>query len=445
MKEPLTCPRPGTLLYSLTVSILLLATNISAADWPEWRGAGRLGIWDELGIVERFPAEGLIESWRVPINAGYAGPAVAAGRVFLTDYKAKQGRAGTERIIALDEETGKTLWTQSWTAAYGSLSYHYGPRATPTVDGDRVYVLGAVGKLLCVRTADGEIVWQKDLVADYDADVQDWGFSAAPLVDGEQLIALVGGAGDAKVVSFNKRTGREIWRSLSSDSPAGYCAPQIFEWNGVRQLIVWHPAALAGLDPETGKLLWEQPFEVRANMTILNPVVKGDVLLVSSHFNGSRLYRIHPDGSGATLLWKGSSNSDMETDGIHSLLAVPVIEGDYIYGIDSYGILRCLRLSTGERVWETQQVTGERSIWSSAMIVRHGDHYFINNDRGDLIIARFSPEGYEEISRTKLIEPTTPPQTRRELKAVNWSHPAYANRHIIARNDKQVVRYSLER
>ena len=90
-------------------------------------------------------------------------------------------------------------------------------------------------------------------------------------------------------------------------------------------------------------------------------------------------------------------------------------------------------------------MTGERSIWSSAMIVRHGDRYFINNDRGDLIIARFSPEGYEEISRTKLIEPTTPPQTRRELKAVNWSHPAYANRHIIARNDEEVVRYSLER
>ena len=435
----------GALLCSVAISILLIATNIRAADWPEWRGAGRLGIWNELGIVEHFSAAGLKQCWRVPVNEGYSGPAVADGRVFLTDYKAERGRTGTERIVALSEETGKTLWTQNWTATYGNLSYHYGPRATPTVDGDYVYILGAVGKLLCVRAADGEVVWQKDLVADYEADVQDWGFSAAPLVDGEQLIMLVGGANDAKVVSFNKHTGREIWRSLSSESPAGYCAPQIFEWNGVRQLIVWHPAALAGLDPETGKLLWEQPFKVRANMTILNPAVKDDMLLVSSHFNGSRLYRIHPNRAGATLLWKGSSNSDMETDGIHSLLAVPVIEGDYIYGIDSYGILRCLRLSTGERVWETQQVTGERSIWSSAMIVRHGDRYFINNDRGDLIIARFSPEGYEEISRTKLIEPTTPPQTRRELKAVNWSHPAYANRHIIARNDEEVVRYSLER
>jgi outer membrane protein assembly factor BamB len=123
----------------------------------------------------------------------------------------------------------------------------------------------------------------------------------------------------------------------------------------------------------------------------------------------------------------------------------PVIDGGHIYGICSYGQFRCLRLSTGERVWETLAVTKEKARWASGFIVRNGDRYFINNDRGELIIARLSPKGYEEISRTALIKPTSNPGNRRELVNVNWSHPAYANRHIVARNDEEIVRYTLAR
>jgi outer membrane protein assembly factor BamB len=121
-----------------------------------------------------------------------------------------------------------------------------------------------------------------------------------------------------------------------------------------------------------------------------------------------------------------------------------VIDGDYVYGICALGQLRCLRRDTGERVWETQAVTVERARNASAWIVRHGDRVFISNDRGELIIARLRPTGYEEISRAKMIKPTSTPGARRELGAVNWSHPAYANRHVIARNDEEVIRVSLD-
>jgi len=151
------------------------------------------------------------------------------------------------------------------------------------------------------------------------------------------------------------------------------------------------------------------------------------------------------DGSkpGATVAWKGKSDSEIQTDGLHAVITTPVIIGDYIYGICSYGQFRCLKAATGERVWESQAVTKERARWASGVMVRHEDRLFINNDRGELIIVQASPEGYREVSRTQLIKPTSEPQNRRELVFVNWMYPAYAHRHIYARNDEEIVCASL--
>jgi outer membrane protein assembly factor BamB len=421
----------------------LLLTPLPAADWPEWRGEGRRGVWTEDGILEKFPAGGLTASWRAPIGGGYAGPSVSQGRVFVTEFVAQQGRRGVERAICLDEQSGKVLWKHEWPADYASLQYNVGPRATPTVDGDRVYVLGALGNLFCLRTGSGEVLWQKDYREDYDAELPTWGMVGAPLVDGNQLIALVGGAPDAKVVSFDKMTGKELWRAISADVEPGYNPPVILEAGGRRQLIIWHPAAITSLEPKTGEVLWSVPFEVGMGMTVATPVWDANRLLVSAFYNGARLLRLDPVKPAAELVWRGMSDSEIETDGLHAVVTTPILDGDYIYGICSYGQFRCLDARTGKRVWETMDVTIENERWASGQIIKHRDRYFINNDRGDLIIARLSPKGYEEIDRTKLIEPTNPVTRRRELNAVHWSHPAYANRHIITRNDREIVRYSL--
>ena len=144
-------------------------------------------------------------------------------------------------------------------------------------------------------------------------------------------------------------------------------------------------------------------------------------------------------------MWQGKEVSELLNDTLHSIISTPVLDGDYIYGICSFGQLRALDAKTGERIWETQEVTKERRRHTTAFLVRNGDRFFINNDRGDLIIARLTPEGYHEISRTHLIKPTTENSgTRRELKGVNWSHPAYANKHIFQRNDEEIIRASLD-
>lgn len=431
-------------------SFLLLFLAIPsgrAEDWPEWRGKGRLGVWRESGILETFPEKGLEIKWRMPINAGYSGPAVAGGRVFVVDFAPTEINKGIERALGLDEKTGKILWTREWAVDYTGLmrTYAIGPRATPTVDGDRVYTLGASGVLHCLSASNGAVLWKKDFVKDYGAQLPVWGMTGAPLVDGERLIALVGGEPDAKVVAFDKKTGKEIWRSLPSHSEPGYCQPLLIQAGGVRQLLIWHPEALASLDPATGKVYWEQPFKSHSNLTVATPVLSGLRLLISSFYNGSMMLELHADKPGARVVWKGKSNSEINTDGLHALVTTPVIDGDYIYGICSYGQFRCLDARTAERIWETLEVTKERARWASGFIVRHGDRYFINNDRGELIIARLSPAGYQEISRTKLIEPTSRPGNRRELGVINWSHPAYANKHIFARNDKEILCASLEK
>jgi outer membrane protein assembly factor BamB len=425
--------------------ILILAMCIFipafSEDWPEWRGKGRIGIWNESGILDEFSEKGLTVLWRTPIHAGFAGPAVAAGRVFVTDFEATAGLKGTERALCLDEKSGKILWTRAWEVNYGKISYPVGPRATPTVDVDRVYIVGATGTLICLSTRTGDVIWQKDYAKDYGMQMPPWGITSAPLVDRDRLIAIVGGQPDAKVMAFDKMTGKEIWRALPSDSEQGYCQPVIFEVGGIRQLIIWHPSAVVSLDPLTGKVYWQQPFRINMGMTLATPVLSGTHLLVSSFYNGSMLLDI--TGEAARVLWKGKSDSEINTDGLHAVINTPVIDGDYIYGICSYGQFRCLDLKTGERVWETMEVTKEKARWASGLIVRQGDRYFINNDRGELIIAKLSPKGYQEISRTQLIKPTTNSGNRRELGAVNWSHPAYADRCVFARNDEEIVSVSL--
>ena len=436
----------------LVIGIVASALPLAAEDWPEWRGAGRLGVWTETGILEEFPAGGLTATWRVPIGGGYAGPSVADGRVFVTDGRRADPRstAAVERLLALDEATGEVLWTREWDTNYAGLQLIYatGPRATPTVDGERVYAVGAMGNLLAVNVADGSVLWQKDYVRDFNAAIPSWGISGAPLVDGDRLICLVGGEPDAKVVAFDKLTGEVLWQALSSDWEPGYTAPILIDAAGTRQLIIWHPRAISSLDPETGAVYWEVPHVVDMGMTIPTAVHSNPYMFVTSQYGGARMLRLaesHPD---AVLAWEGVGQSDPESgrilDTLDSVIGTPVIQGDYLYGVDSYGALRCLELRTGRRVWETDALIGARYRHGTAFIVRHGDRYFINTDGGDLVIARLSPEGYDEISRTRLIDPTSPVTHRRaQGPVVHWSHPAYANRHIVTRNDEEIVRFSL--
>ncbi len=436
-------------------SLALLCVSASAqllhaTDWPEWRGAGRLGVLTDTGLVDVFPDSGLPVAWRTPIHSGYSGPAVADGRVFITDARRPDPRstAVVERALAIDEETGELLWAHEWETDYAGLQlvYAIGPRATPTVDGDRVYVLGAMGNLLALSVADGRVLWQKNYAADFNTAVPSWGMSGAPLVDGDRLIAIVGGEPDALVVAFDKETGAEQWRALDVVAEAGYGQPVIYEAGGARQLIVWHPTGLASLDPVTGGVYWEQAFDTTNGMTIATPVKSDRYLLVTQLYNGALMMRLGADRPTAELLWKGSSNSyePDETDGLHAMTTTPIVAGDHVYGVGAHGELRGLDARTGERLWMSDRMTTQTSF-STAFFVRHDDRYFVNNDEGDLILARFTPTGYVELDRVRLIEPTSRPARGHGAdRLVNWVHPAYANGHVLQRNDREILRASLQ-
>jgi outer membrane protein assembly factor BamB len=272
--------------------------------------------------------------------------------------------------------------------------------------------------------------------------------AGAPLVDGNLLICLVGGEPDGKVIALDKLTGREIWRSLSSNSEPGYNQPIIIRAGGVRQLILFHPEGFSALDPATGRVYWEIEHRVQMGIVVATPVGSGPYLFFTSQHGGARMLVLDGNTPGATLLWSGLGEQDPgmthdTPDTLNSVISTPVVDGEYVYGLDNDGQLRCLSASTGKLVWKTDALLKEHAMYGTAFFVRNGDRYFINNDRGELVTARLSPKGYEEISRTKLIEPTHPYVRRRELQHVLWSHAAYANRHVIVRNDNEIVRFSL--
>ena len=457
----------GVTLVVLLAAGVLGTPSLTAKDWPQWRGAERLGLWTETGILEEFPDQGLTVKWRIPVNGGYSGPAVADGRVFVLDYVETEPRTmdGTERLLALDEETGEELWSYEWPTTYRMLMFTYatGPRATPTVDDDRVYITGSTGLIFCLNAETGAVIWQKDTVAEYDTNIPTWGTSSAPLVDGNRVIFLVGGEPGALVMAFDKHTGEEVWRAIESRTEMGYFAPSIIEAGGARQLIVWHPRGLTSLNPETGELYWEEEFSGRANMTVADAVRSGSYLFVSGFYSGSLMMRLDLDRPTATAIWRGENNRLLEsgievaeTTGLHSVMTTPLIVGDYIYGIGSHGQVRGLLAETGERLWEAEGLT-TRNRWGSAYFVQHEDRYFVYNENGDLIIVRFNPEGYVELDRTHLLNPTSRSgyggsragsagrfRHGQSDRLVVWAHPAFANRHIVLRNDEEIIRVSLD-
>jgi len=431
--------------FALLLSVAFACPAV-ADDWPQYLGPKRDGVWHETGIVEKFPAGGPKKVWTMPVSGGYAGPAVADGKVFVTDRVTDPAEA--ERVFAFDANSGKELWKYEYPVKY-RVQYAVGPRATPTVDGDRVYALGAMGELTCLNTATGKKVWAKNYVKDYDARTPIWGFAAAPLIDGDNLICLVGGKGGKVVVAFDKKTGKERWASQTLDeTDCGYCPPVIYTFGKVRTLVIWHGAAVVGLNPGTGERLWKQDFVSRYALTAPMPVQSGDTLFLTAFYNGPLMLKINGTTT-PEVLWKGNGRSEKpeQSDKLHSIIPTPIIKDGHIYGVGSYGELRCLKLDTGERVWATRKPTtgtpteeGKPVRWANAFLTVQGDRFFLFNDRGELIIAKLNPKGYEEIGRAKLLEPTT---KGGGAGPVVWVPPAFAGKKVYVRNDKELVCYDL--
>lgn len=442
---------------------------VSADDWPHWGGPNGDGVWRETGMIDQFPESGPNVLWRQKIGAGYAGPSVSGGRVFVMERTLDQGAGGNvenaiakagvlpggERVLCLDLTTGKEIWSHAYDCPY-NIAYPSGPRCTPTVDGKFVYTLGAMGHLKCLNNESGEVVWEKELTQEYETKPPFWGYASHPFIDGQKLIVPVGGKGNGDgpgtgLVAFDKKTGKEIWRAVTTQD-VGYAPVVIYEpksGEGNRQLIFWHSAGITSLNPEDGSEYWFVKFPEETNpsvVTIATPVLSGNHLLIAEFYKGALLLEFGSDSHGVKEVWRNFKINPKLDDAMNAMMATPVIRDGLIYGVAynrrGAGVLRCVDLMSSEMIWTDEKWLAEKPLtFANGFITPNEDKYFIFDDLGELIIGKLSREGWTEMDRAKLLEPTSVARGR----DVVWSHPAYSAGKIIVRNDKEIICVDLKK
>jgi outer membrane protein assembly factor BamB len=416
----------------LWILSLLIHGMIFAADWPQWRGPNRDGVWSEPGILTSFPAAGLEPKWTVPVGYGYSSPVIAGGRVYLSDLVLAKPLVH-ERTRCFNARSGKQLWlTQhdftppDWFFTPDQLR---GPGPTPIIHDGRVYSLSLSTVLECLDARTGTVLWKHDLNAEYQLPPSS--LDASPLIDGELLIASIGGKSGAGVVAFDRRTGREVWRALSEG--ATWSSPVIVSAGGVRQLIIWMRQSVTSLNPTNGTVYWREGTVSGGSpgfSAVSMPVVEGDRLLVSG-----LMFQLDRTRPAATVLWPDTPSG---TRRILSDTSTPLLRGDFIYSPRSGGTFVCLEAATGRELWQTNRVT-ELNRGACVHFIPNGPSLFLFTDRGDLIRAELSPTGYRELGRVHLIDPTSPLFDR----TFAWSSPAFAGRHLYVRNDRELRCYPM--
>jgi outer membrane protein assembly factor BamB len=415
----------------VAVSLCLMVLGATASDWPQFRGPNRDGNWDESGILQSFPRQGLKIRWRQPAGGGFSSPVVAAGRVFVSDV-ALTKPASRERVHCFEEKTGKVLWVFGYQEHYGEWAFvperGAGPTATPIVEQGRIYVVGANGHVHCLDVKTGAVIWEKDLWQEYQ--VEEMGCRPSPLIEGPLLIVYTGAKPGATVLALDKQTGKEVWKAL--DEHASNSSPITITSRGRRQLIVWTDKSLVSLDPSNGHTWWRELMTTSNNDDVAMPVCRGNRLLVS----GLMLELSGPPPA-ATFRWPENRAPSKR---ILSNTSTPVLQGEYIYSCKSPGELVCLEAATGRQVWTTNTITTLKN-GASINITPQGGGYFLFTDEGNLIRAELSLKGYREISRSHLIDPTWPFNGYKFV----YAPPAFADRHVFARNEAEIVCASLEK
>lgn len=407
----------------------LIAVAAQAADWPQWRGPNRDGVWNESGILETFPSNGLKVEWRTPVGFGFSSPIVAQGRVYVADSLVKAPYIEA-RMRCFDEKTGAPLWAFSQNQTFPEWAFKPGqepaPNGTPVVRDGRIYAPGPNNhSIFCLDAKTGRLVWQRDLAKDYQIE-ETAALSNSPLVDGNRLILLVGGKPGAGVVALDTRSGKEKWRSL--DEGVAHSSPLIIPSSRGTQLIVWTLKSVSSLNPATGKPFWREDFSTDSMVSVATPVVDSDRLLI-----GGLMLKLEQKPPSASVLWP---ESPVVTKRVLSSTSTALLQGTFIFAAGRAGKLVCLDATTGNQVWETDKVTDGKSGSSTSIhLTVNGDSVLLFTNEGVLIRARLGGGGYQEISRVQLIEPSYPFGGRK----VAWAAPAFANRHVFVRNQKELI------
>jgi outer membrane protein assembly factor BamB len=390
-----------------------------AEDWPQWRGPLSNGTWPASQVLAPWTADGPPVVWKQTVGPGFSGIAVSGGRVYTLERLISEAESSQERVLCFDAATGTPLWQHAYTADYGDLDYGKGPRSTPTIHDGRVYTLGAVGHLFCLDALTGKVHWSKDLKSDHQAEQPTWGFAASPVIHKDNVIIHAGLKPNGSYVAFDRLTGREIWRA--GDDPAGYCTPILVRHNNSELLIGWTPEHVLALSPAGGEIFWKVPYKVTYGVSIATPVYHHGIVLVSGYWEGSKAIRLGKEPDQAEVLWE-------ENRYLRGLMDQPLVRDRHVYLLDKSHGLVCFELETGRMMWmdEHRLTPRGRNPQASLVWLSDSNRAVALNSDGELLQVRLTPEGYDELSRAKIVDQT-------------WAHPAYANRCVFARDDSQIV------
>lgn len=371
----------------LSLLLLLFATAVPAADWPQFLGPTRDGVSTETNLNLAWPKEGPGILWKTKVGEGWSGPVVASNRVVLFH------RVGASEIIdCLDATNGTTMWRAEYPSTYrDDFGFEAGPRATPAIDGHRVFTFGANGILNAWSLTNGTNLWRIDTRKQFSSDKGFFGVACSPLVEGDTVILNIGGVG-AGVVAFDKATGKVLWQSTSEE--ASYSSPAAATINGQRRVFVFARKSLLALAPGDGKLLWEFPWTPRidASVSAATPLIMGDQVFISASY-----------GAGAALLRVATSKPEVvwSGDDILSSHYSPIVRHrGFLYGFDGRQEqrcrLRCVELTTGKVRWSEER-------FGAGTLLVAGEDLLILTERGELLVAPASPEKFAPSARAQIL------------------------------------------
>jgi outer membrane protein assembly factor BamB len=395
------------------VTVLILATPAGADDWPNWRGPQHDGISRETGLLKAWPADGPKVLWKTDLTGGYSSVSVANGRVFTQTKDGKE-----DLVLCVDALTGKKLWEYRYPcdyADYPSLDKRFltGPKATPTVDGDRVYAMGNTGLLQCLDVQSGKLIWERDLLKLADRKCPEYGYCNSPLIVGERLFVSPGGSKGNSLAALDKKDGRVLWQAL--DDRIGWATPVFILVQGAPQLVYFTGTGGVGVTPTDGKLLWRFDWKTAFDINAATPIYHDGLLFLSSNYgNGGVLLRLHPEGK-PEVVWKKAT--------MQNHFSTCVLYKDHLYGFSS-DRLRCVEFRTGEVKWD------KTGLGKGSLLIADG-HLIALGENGTLVLAEVTPKGYVEKARWQALEGTC------------WSVPVLANGKLYVRNEKTLMALDL--
>ena len=403
---------------SAAAAVICSVAAMSAADWPQWQGADRTRISKETGLMKQWPSAGPVVVWTTTgLGSGYGSMAVAGERVFV------QGtRGGNSIVVAINRADGKEVWSKALGRS-GDDDRGPGPRGTPTVDGDRLYVLSENGDLMCLKT-DGAEVWKRNILRDFGGRQLQWLISESPLVDGAHVIVSPGGGGadgGAGIVKLDKMTGKTVWTAKELNDPAGYSSAIVADIGGVRTYLTFTSAAGVGVRASDGKLMFRYDRAANRVANITTPIFHDNKVFFTSAYD-----------TGAGLVALSAANGTVSANEVYFTREMKnhhggvVLVNGYLYGFND-SILTCLEFATGKMMWR------DRSVGKGSVTVADGQLY-IQGDNNQFALADASPNGYAEKGRFSFPDKGLP----------SWAHPVVSGGRLYVRNQDSLFAYDIK-